>query len=106
MARYAISGVWKENDTITDYAIHLVADHTIPGFVTVYGAEKYSKAEAIELVRNHFVQTAVWNYTRQFWDFGAEVKVVGNYLRTERDGTVRDNLDNLLNYRNITVPCN
>lgn len=106
MAQYAITGIWKDdNDTITDYAIHLVTEHLNPNLLTVWRAEKYSKKDAINLVQNNFVQTAIWDYTQQLWILKAKVKVVGNYLRSESDDTVRDNLDNLLNYRNITIEC-
>ncbi|MPS73310.1 MAG: DUF3892 domain-containing protein [Chryseobacterium sp.] len=107
MAHYAISGVWKDtNGVITDYAIHLVTNGSSPGMFLVSKAEKYSKADAIKLVNANLVQTAVWNYTKQLWSLGAEVEVVGNYLRSNADSTVRDNLDNLLNYWNITIACN
>lgn len=111
MAHYAISGVWKDTTgVITDYAIHLVTKHETPGMVMINKAQKYSKAKAIELVASNIIHTAVWNYTKQLWTLGAEVKSVGTfpnkYLRTEKDATVRDNLDNLLNYWNITTGCN
>ncbi len=108
MAHYAISGVWKDlNGTITDYAVHHVTKHqTKKDMFTVEPAKKYSKAEAIKLVNVNFVQTAIWDYTNELWGLGAKVKVVDNYLRSEADSTVRDNLDNLLNYWNITIGCN
>lgn len=114
MAHYAISGVWKDTKgTITDYAIHLVTknlDSTKKGKYRVSKAEKYSKADAIDLVNNHLVQTAVWDYAQELWILKAKVSEVGtfpnNYLRTDQDDTVKDNLDNLLNYWNITIGCN
>lgn len=107
MANYAISGVWKDaNGTITDYAFHLITEGTIPDRLTVGPAEKYSKAQAIELLGSHLAQTAIWNYTEQLWELGAFVQVAGffpnRYLRTIADLTVRDNLDNLINYGWIT----
>ena len=102
---YAISGVWKDtNGVITDYAIHLVIKSNKPGMFIVNKAKKYSKARAIKLVNAHFVRTAVWNYTLALWDLGAKVDVVDDsYLRSRADSTVRDNLENLLNYGAITI---
>ncbi|GAA5097808.1 hypothetical protein GCM10023210_33210 [Chryseobacterium ginsengisoli] len=107
MAQYAISGVWKDtNGVITDYAVHLLTERNTPNTFDVAKAEKYSKAEAIRLVNNHYVRTAIWDYNRKLWSLGAEVSVVDNYLRSDADSTVRDNLENLLNYWNITIGCN
>lgn len=101
MKHYAISGVWKDtNGVITDYAIHpIIKDST--GKLYMDKVKKYSKAEAIKLVNTNIVQTVVWNYTEGGWYLGAEVNVVGSYLRSQPDSTVRDNLDNLISYLTI-----
>lgn len=106
MADYAISGVWKDNnDVITHYAIHR---KTGANGNYLEKPQKYSKADAIALVATpqHSVYTTIWNYQTAKWYKGALIMVVGSgadsYLRTNADNTVKDNLDNLLNYNWIT----
>lgn len=58
------------------------------------------KSEIIRLIRNgSSVKTAIYNYTYGIWNQGAEISIAQNgptvYLRTQADGTVRDNLGNL-----------
>lgn len=106
MADYVISGVWKDNnDVITHYAVHRKT-----GFNGNYieKPQKYTKGQAIALVSNpqNNVYTVIWNYSTALWSSGALIQVVGSgsnsYLRTNADNTVRDNLDNLINYNWIT----
>jgi len=106
MAHYAISGIWKNGSgTITDYAIH-IADRKENTVNTP--AKKYSKAEAVQLLENsqNSAETILWNYTSKSWQWGTDVNVIGTgenkYLRTTQDGTVRDNLDHLINYSFVT----
>ncbi|WP_343662331.1 DUF3892 domain-containing protein [Chryseobacterium mucoviscidosis] len=106
MADYAISGVWKDNnDIITHYAVH---HRTGINGNYIEKPKKYTKADAIALVATpqHSVFTVIWNYTTAKWRTGALITVVGSgansYLRTNKDSTVRDNLDNLINYGYIT----
>lgn len=104
MADYAISGVWKLNGTITHYAVHTVNKTAN----TFNNATKYTKADAVRLLDNNLnsARTLIWNYTNEYWDWGADIQVVGSgsdrYLRTRQDGTVRDNLSNLINYGWVT----
>jgi hypothetical protein len=106
MADYVISGVWKDvNDVITHYAIHR---RTGINGNYIEKPQKYSKAQAIALVGNaqNSVFTVIWNYQTALWYTGALIQVVGSgsnsYLRTNADSTVKDNLDNLINYNWIT----
>lgn len=99
MARYRISGIWKDtNNVITHYAFHEVLETSITR------AEKTSKAEAIACVekQGNIVYTWVWNYKRAFWDVGEKVEVVngntGKYLRTTPDNTLTDNLGHLIDF--------
>lgn len=103
MAEYSISGVWKDvTGTITHYAIHA------SNSTTVFKGTKYSKAEAVALLSKpeNTAETIIWNYENANWKVGAMIEVEGlgvnRYLRTRRDKTVRDNLDNLINYGWIT----
>jgi hypothetical protein len=101
MANYAISGVWKNsNNVITHYAIH----HFSEKENTIGLATKTTKSNAISLLDNsqNSAITILWNYNTEGWNRGATVSVVGSYpnkyLRTNQDGTVVDNLSNLINY--------
>ena len=81
MAAFIISGIWKNNDNVTHYAIHRV---TLEG---ISNAEKISKEEAILLVgaKANSVVTWIWNYKRGIWDVGQNVEVsntTDKYLKT------------------------
>jgi len=96
MTKYKISGVWKDaNGVITHYAFHTKTEngHT--------RATKKSKADAVKLLSNSSSEavTWLWNYSTAFWKDGEKVEVVnGSYLRSNPDGTVRDNLAHLVDY--------
>lgn len=99
MAKYKISGVWKDNDgVITHYAVHTVTDtgHT--------RGQKMLKKDAILLLDKpeNSAVTWMWNYSKSFWQDGATIEIVngitGKYLRTIHDSTMRDNLAHLINY--------
>ena len=96
MAKYKISGVWKDSKgEITHYAFH-----TVNSTGTTRGV-KTTKADAIKIVANssNEVVTWLWNYQTSFWRDGEKVHVVdGRYLRTNHDGTVKDNLSHLIDY--------
>ena len=100
MAHYLISGVWKDSTgTITHYAFHLYN----PSSSTFSDAVKTSKADAVtKLLRGDIAQTIIWNYTQASWNNGSAVYVAGTgfnqYLKSNPDSTVRDNLDNIINY--------
>ncbi|OCB75543.1 hypothetical protein B0A79_23815 [Flavobacterium piscis] len=105
MANYAISGVWKnDKNVITHYAIHQFSykDNTI-GL-----AAKTTKSNAVSLLDNsqNSAITILWNYNTEGWKRGATITVVGSnpnkYLRSNQDGTVVDNLSNLINYGSVT----
>lgn len=99
MTNYAISGVWKDGGEITHYAFHVFINP-----YTIGKAVKKTKTEAVNLLDNtvNSAVTVLWNYTNPEWRIGTEVKVVGTapnkYLRTNQDGTVRDNLAHLIDY--------
>jgi hypothetical protein len=98
MANYYITGVWKDNDTITHYAVHPIdADGNFTRKST-----KTSKAEAIKLVEatGNKVTTLTWNYAGANWHIGQPVSVVGSgtdkYLKSAPDDKVSDNLGHLI----------
>ncbi|WP_330442272.1 DUF3892 domain-containing protein [Flavobacterium sp. C4GT6] len=99
MAEYKISGVWKnENNTITHYAFHT---RTANGHTR---AEKVSKSEAIRRleISGNVAFVWIWNYSEALWNTKEKVHVVtgstGKYLRSNHDGTERNNLAHLIDY--------
>lgn len=105
MAKYAISGVWKNTQgTITHYAVHEFNEQENSMELGV----KMTKATAVRLLENYqnSAITILWNYAQLGWVKGTTINVVGTaadrYLRTTQDGTVRDNLGHLINYGLIT----
>jgi hypothetical protein len=93
---YFISGVWKnDRGIITDVFLHL---NTENGFK---GGKKSTEASVIALLKaNQTISTIRWDYSSAKWKRGASVIIVreGNteFLRTQKDATVIDNLDNMI----------
>lgn len=99
MAKYRISGVWKNsNDVITHYAFHTVGEKSTSR------ATKKSKAEAVTLLETYgnTATTWIWNYSSASWDVGETVQVVnarsGKYLRSNPDNEKTDNLGHLIDF--------
>lgn len=97
MAEYKISGIWKNDDVITHYAMHTVTEngHT--------RAKKVSKKDAIELLEKpqNSAITWLWNYKSCFWYNGENVQVVNaadKYLRSNPDNKETNNLGHLIDY--------
>lgn len=98
MAHYFISGVWKQSGIITDVYVHPYD----PTSNTFSPGSKVSEAVVIQSIRGgNIYQTLNWNYSAVSWRKGAIVMIVreGNkdYLRTGKDATIENNLDNLIN---------
>lgn len=99
MAKYRISGVWKDsNNVITHYAFHTIHE------TTTSRAIKISKTEAIRLLeaKENLAHTWIWNYLTSSWNVGEKVEVVngvsGKYLRSNPDKTTTDNLAHLIDF--------
>lgn len=99
MAKYKISGVWKDsNNVITHYAFHKVNE------TSVSRAIKTPKAEAIKLIESNANSaiTWIWNYKYAKWEDGESVQVVdsinGKYLRSNPDNKLTNNLEHLIDY--------
>ena len=99
MAKYRISGVWKDSDNvITHYAFHTVGEKSISR------ASKTSKVEAIKLLETNgnSAVTWVWSYLTAGWKIGENVEVIngtnGKYLRSNPDSTKSDNLAHLIDF--------
>ncbi len=88
---YVISGVWKNSGgVITHVFIH---EKTPDDFKK---GLKASGADVIKLINSKkIVYTITWDYPN--WNWGAKVDVVSSFLRTDRNKTAKDNLDNLIN---------
>lgn len=94
-ANFFITGVWKDNvDNITFVYLHKVNENN-----SIDIGKKTSKGEVVNLLKlNNSIKTIIWQYSG--WILGANVEVVqsqfGEYLRTNKDKTSKDNLDNLI----------
>lgn len=93
-ADYLISHVKKDSsDRVVSVLLHEDNGETVSrGYVK-------TKDEVIALLkRGKTVCTILWGYPK--WNKGAEVDYVkyqnGEYLRTDRNKTAKDNLDNLI----------
>ncbi|WP_312508959.1 DUF3892 domain-containing protein [Chryseobacterium culicis] len=103
MADYRITGIWKDSDgVITHYAMHLREKKVGEENFTLYEAEKVAKDEAVKLLLNgNTAKTYMWNYKTCRFDAGADVQVIEGsplFLRSDPDGTEKDNLSHLINY--------
>ncbi|MGV9004418.1 DUF3892 domain-containing protein [Flavobacterium sp.] len=99
MAKYRISGIWKNDDNvIIAYAFHTVAENAMGRAV------KKTKAQAIALleINSNSATTWIWNYSSAKWNVGETVTVVngssGNYLRSNPDNKLTDNLEHLIDF--------
>ena len=103
IARYFISGVWKDSAGVIT---HVFLHNVLANEKDLDRGVKYNEASIIDFVeKGGIIKTIVWNYTKALWTVGAVIIVVHEggrkFLRTKGDGTVRDNLDNLLNMRHF-----
>lgn len=99
MAKYKISGVWKDsNNVITHYAFHTESENGESGAV------KTTKDEAIALLETsgNSATTWMWNYSSAGWKAGEVVSIVngasGKYLRSNPDNKLTDNLGHLIDF--------
>lgn len=99
MAKYRISGIWKNDDNvITAYAFHTAGENSMGRAV------KKSKAQAIALLETsgNSAMTCTWNYSTAKWNLGETVTVVngtnGKYLRSNPDNKLTDNLEHLIDF--------
>jgi hypothetical protein len=94
-ADYLISHVKKDsNGVITHVVVHI--DN---GGDAIDGGTVKSESEIIQLLEDGYsVKTIMWEYPK--WYEGAPVKRIKgqhkDFLRTERDQTAKDNLDNMI----------
>lgn len=104
MSEYRISGIWKNSqEVITHYAVHTWTRNQAGNGYIITRAVKTAKADAITLLQNpaNSSKTYFWNYLKAQWVSGEDIHVVnGNtpFLRTNHDGTLKDNLLHLIDY--------
>ncbi|GAA4456493.1 hypothetical protein GCM10023092_21800 [Rurimicrobium arvi] len=97
---YYISGVWKDSSqVITHVMLHPVTDNN--GF---HRGEKTIESEVIKLIKQgNIIKTITWGYPG--WNIGAKVGAVTisgrEYLKTDANATVKDNLDNSISMTQI-----
>lgn len=107
MAEYRISGIWKNSqEVITYYAVHARTRNQAGNGYEIGQAIKMTKVDTVALLQNRVnsAKTFLWNYMRARWEAGEDIHVVnGNspFLRTNHDGTVKDNLLHLIDYRYV-----
>ena len=101
MAKYRISGIWKNTSgTITHYGFHTVNETEN----TATRVEKVTKEKAVERLENYNSKatTWIWNYSLSRWSIGENVEVVNGtnekYLRSNPDKKETNNLEHLINY--------
>jgi len=97
MARFKISGVWKNaKGEVTHYALHTVTENSATK------AAKTSKEEVIQLLETtgNSAQTWIWNYRLTCWQWGENITVAdgpdGKYLKSFPDNQTTDNLAHLI----------
>ncbi len=103
MAEYRISGIWKNGEVITHYAVHLRTKNANGIGYTIERAVKMTKAATVTLLQNqqNNAKTYLWNYTSAGWSAGSDIHVVNAnppFLRTNHDNIVKDNLLHLVDY--------
>lgn len=88
-ADYLISHVRQNEGRITHVLLHVDNGETVSS-----GTVKTVREVILLINSGKTVKTIIWAYPK--WNEGAVVTVVGDYLRTNRDNTAKDNLDNLI----------
>lgn len=99
MSTYYISCIWEQNSSTISHALV----HSTDSNGKYYSGKRYTRTEVVNLIKqNNEVWTLRWDYDDAGWRFGAKVMVVNimgdEYIRTVRDTTKADNLDNILKY--------
>ena len=97
MATYYISGIWQSGEHVTHVVIHAITANK-----TINTGQKLTRAQVINLINGgHSVYTMRWAYDGNHWNLGSAIVGIYplngvNYIRTHKDATEKDNLDNML----------
>ena len=97
-ADFLISGVWF-SDVPHKHVSHVMLHEDSE--TNFYKGRKKTRQEVVILIKSgKVVNTIKWNYSSASWSNGARVETMGiggvDYLRTHKDATTSDNLDNSL----------
>jgi hypothetical protein len=100
---YFISGIWKSNNKITHFFLHINMEG---GFKK---GEPKSEKEIIKLFdQGSTMLTLTWSYEAGRWIDGVEVKLVElngeKTIRSFKDHKETDHLDKLINMRPVLIP--
>jgi len=96
---YFITGIWETTYNNSKFISHvLLHKNTDAGFER---GVKTSREDVVKLIDGkHNVMTLRWDYNTASYKSGAYVEVIEissiRYLRTHKDATVNDNLDNMI----------
>ncbi len=106
-AQYFITGVWFQTEGNSIYISHVML-HPANSDENLNGGVKTSKDDVIAKIKSGLIiKTLRWDYVKRTWIRGAVVhyETVGKnqYLRTVPDTTVSDNLDNMINMRQLPI---
>lgn len=98
-ADYLISGIWISEVSNSKYISHVML-HKDTDTTFEHGV-KTGKDDVIRLIKaGRTVVSIKWDYVKATWVKGAAVtyenRLGVDYLRTVKDATVTDNLDNLI----------
>ncbi len=104
MAAYFVTGVWKNiRNEITHLYIHPINNNN-----RFTSGVKRAEVDVIRMINNgDTFSTITWNYISAIWDIGEPIRLVlrrdsgTTYLRTFRDQTITNNLDNLINMAGV-----
>jgi len=90
IADFFISGVWKNGENVITHVLL----HDLNSDSTFNKGEKTTVAKTANFINaGKRVKTIFWDYPG--WEIGADVKVFEyEHLRTDRNKTAKDNLDN------------
>lgn len=103
MAEFRISGIWKNGEVITHYAVHLRTRNAKNDGYVIGHAVKMTKLDTVALLQNqeNSAKTYLWNYKSARWSAGSNIHLVNAnppFLRTNHDNIVKDNLLHLVDY--------
>jgi len=103
MAEYRISGIWKNGEIITHYAVHLRTRNANNDVYIIERADKMTKIATVTLIQNkqNSSKTYLWNYSTSKWNTGGEILIVNEnppFLRTTHDEIIKNNLLHLIDY--------
>lgn len=104
-ADFLISGVWFSlfpHKHVSHVMLHTDNDSTVSS------GTKKTRQDVVNLIKaGKLVHTIKWNYASASWSDGARVEIINiggvDYLRTHKDATTSDNLDNSIDMSSFGI---